>query len=82
MDICYRAVEKTREVYDYMNTLRFPYRYGADFADWESRMTAMWTAKGGGCFRGWRRSARIAQVGWRGLSSMVIPQSALTKAAQ
>ena len=35
MDICYRAVEKTREVYDYMNTLRFPYRYGADFADWE-----------------------------------------------
>lgn len=29
-------------------------------------MTAIRTAKGGGCFRGWRRSARIAQVGWRG----------------
>ena len=29
-------------------------------------MPAIRTAKGGGCFRGWRRSARIAQVGWRG----------------
>ncbi len=35
MDICCKAVENPREVYNYMNTLRFPYRYDADFADWE-----------------------------------------------
>lgn len=82
MDICYRAVEKTREVYDYMNTLRFPYRYGADFADWERSYDRDVDGEGRRLFCGWRRSARIAQVGWRGLFSMVIPQSALTKAAQ
>ena len=35
MDICCKAVENPREVYNYMNTFRSPYRYGADFACWE-----------------------------------------------
>ena len=35
MDICCKAIENPREIYNYMNTLRFPYRYDADFADWE-----------------------------------------------
>ena len=35
MDICCKAVENPRGIYNYMNTLRFPYRYDADFADWE-----------------------------------------------
>lgn len=35
MDICCKAVENPREIYNYMNTLRFPYRYDAGFADWE-----------------------------------------------
>ena len=81
MDICCKAVENPREVYNYMNTFRFPYRYGADFACWE-RSYAHDMDGEGRWLRGWRRSARIVQAGWRGLFSMGIPRSALTKAAR